>query len=161
VVQQDDGAIKMELLQWQDGYATGIPGIDYEHEELIAEINRFYSKLESDSDRASLIDVLNDIYGAIYSHFALEEKLMEKYGYDAYEVHRTDHAKLLDELRDITSGLEKSHEYDEQELKKRLSDWFAVHFRTHDARLHKLQDLKASHEKRGSGLFSFFRKSKD
>lgn len=151
----------MELLQWKDGYATGIPGIDYEHEELISEINRFYSKLDSDSDRASLVDVLNDIYGVIYSHFVLEEKLMEKYGYDAYEEHRADHGKLLDELRDITSTLEKTDEYDEQGLKQRLSDWFAVHFRTHDARLHKLQDLKASHEKRRIGLFSFLRKSKD
>ena len=151
----------MELLEWKDGYATGIPGIDYEHEALISEINRFYSKLDSDSDRVSLVDVLNDIYGAIYSHFVLEEKLMEKYGYDAYEEHRTDHGELLDELRDITSALEKTHEYDEQDLKQRLSDWFAVHFRTHDARLHKLQDLKASQDNRGTGLFSFLRKAKD
>jgi len=148
----------MELLEWRDEFATGISGVDFEHEELITSINEFYSKLAEHSDKDTLVDILNNIYGAIYSHFALEEKLMEKYGYDAYEEHRDDHAKLLDDIQDITAALETTDEYDEQLLRKKLSDWFAIHFKTHDARLHRLEQLIASKKDKNGGVFSFLKK---
>ena len=116
----------MELLEWRDEFATGISGIDFEHEELINSINTFYSKLTEHSDKDVLINILNEIYGEIYSHFVLEEKLMEKNGYDAYKEHKADHDRLLDDIRDITTELEKTAEYDEQVLKKKLADWFSV-----------------------------------
>jgi hemerythrin-like metal-binding protein len=106
-----------------------------------------------------LINILNEIYGEIYSHFALEEKLMEKNGYDAYKEHKADHDRLLDDIRDITTELEKTAEYDEQVLKKKLADWFSVHFKTHDSRLHKLEELIASQEASSGGLMSSLKKA--
>jgi len=149
----------MELLQWRDEFATGISGIDYEHEELINSINSFYSKLTDHSEKDVLVNVLNDIYGEIYSHFVLEEKLMEKNGYDAYKEHKTDHDRLLDDIRDITTELEKTAEYDEQVLKEKLAGWFSVHFKTHDARLHKLEELIASQKNSAGGLMSSIKKA--
>lgn len=150
----------MELLEWRDEFATGISDIDYEHEQLIDSINAFYSKVESDTDRELLVDALDNIYGAIYCHFTLEEKLMEKYGYDKYQQHSQDHARLLDEIRDITLSLENAQEYDEKALKKRLNDWFTIHFKTHDARLHRLEQLKAGVNKKGAGILSVLGKCK-
>ena len=69
----------MELIEWNDQFATGIAGIDHEHQELIATINSFYSKLTEDSDKNELINILNNIYGTIHAHFMLEEKLMKKF----------------------------------------------------------------------------------
>ena len=148
----------MELIEWKNEFATGIPDIDCEHEQLIASINVFYSKVESAHDKGMLIDALDNIYGAIYSHFVLEEKLMEKYGYDEYLQHSQDHARLLDEIRDITLGLEHADGYDEKELKQKMNDWFSIHFKTHDARLHRLEKLKAEHGHKSEGMFSFMRR---
>ena len=131
----------MALIEWRDDFNTGISGVDHEHQELIASINSFYAALDNSVDKENLVDRLNDIYSAIYSHFVLEEKLMEKYNYDQYEQHHGNHVNLLDDIRDITDELETSQFFDAQHLKEVLNNWFSVHFRTHDARLHHLQAL--------------------
>jgi len=128
----------MELIKWSDQFATGISGVDHEHEELIESINSFCVNLEQDSAKEELINILNNIYATIHSHFMLEEKVMKKNAYNEYEQHRDAHAELLDEIRDFTMELESSSEFDPQQLKQKLTDWFLLHFKTHDARLHKL-----------------------
>ncbi len=128
----------MELIKWNDLFATGIAGIDHEHGELIATINSFYSKLAQHPDSNELINILNDIYGAIHAHFMLEERLMKKYGYGEYEEHKNDHARLLDDIRDIVVDLEATSDFNKQQLQEKLNNWFLIHFKTYDARLHKL-----------------------
>lgn len=150
----------MELIEWNDQFATGIAGIDHEHEELIATINSFYSKLTEDSDKDGLINILNDIYGTIHAHFMLEEKLMKRHGYDHYAEHSDDHARLLDDLRDIAMSLESPSDFNEQQLKIKLNDWFLVHFKTHDSRLHKLEQLIASQSDANKGFMSGLKKLK-
>lgn len=128
----------MELIKWNDQFATGISGVDHEHEELIASINSFCLNLEQDTAKDELINILNNIYATIHSHFMLEEKVMKKNAYDEYQQHRDEHAKLLDDIRDITMDLESSAGFDPQQLTQKLTNWFLTHFKTHDARLHKL-----------------------
>ena len=149
----------MELIEWSNKYATGISGVDHEHRELIAAINSFYSKLTQSSDKDELINVLNDIYGTIHSHFMLEERLMKKHAYDEYEKHRDNHAQLLDDIREFTMDLEKSSDYDELQLKNKLNDWFSVHFSTHDARLHRLEKLIASQKETGGSFTSVLKQA--
>ena len=133
----------MALIEWREEFCTGIPGVDFEHEQLIEQVNAVYALIDDEVDRETVIDKLGDIYGSISAHFALEEQMMKKHGYDQYEEHRTDHERLLDDIRDITEDFENSTELDKQRFKQRLNDWFANHFKTHDSRLHKLTELIA------------------
>jgi hemerythrin len=158
---QVTGYRTMALIKWRKEFETGIPGIDYEHQELVALINSFYAALINNTDKSKLIDSLNDIYGAIYAHFMLEENMMEKYGYDQYEQHRDDHVNLLDDIRDITDKLEASEDFSEDQLKTRLNDWFSIHFKTHDARLHQLEELIASGKADKGTVSSFFKNAKN
>jgi len=150
----------MDLIKWSDKYATGIPGVDKEHGDLIATINSFYTKVTQPADKDALINILNDIYATIHAHFMLEERLMQSHGYDEYEAHRGDHARLLDDIRDITIDLEASSDFDEKLLQKKLNDWFLIHFKTHDSRLHKLEQLIASHAQADSGFMHGLKKLK-
>ncbi len=135
----------MSLIEWREAFCTGIPGVDYEHEELINQINSIYALIDGNADRESVIDSLGDIYGSISAHFALEEKMMERHSYQYFKEHRVDHERLLDEIRDITEEYEGAVELDSGKFKQKLNDWFQVHFSTHDARLHGLAQL-ANHE---------------
>ena len=128
----------MELIKWDDKFATGISGVDHEHEELIGTINSFCLNLKRDSAKDELINILNNIYASIHSHFMLEEKVMKKNAYDEYEQHRNEHAELLDSIRDLTIELESSLDFDPQKFSQKLTIWFLTHFKTYDARLHKL-----------------------
>jgi hemerythrin-like metal-binding protein len=131
----------MVLIEWREEFCTGIPGVDYEHEKLIEQVNSVYALIDDEVDRDRVIDRLGDIYGSISAHFALEEQMMKKYGYDRYQEHRADHERLLDDIRDITDDFENSTDLDRQRFGQRLNDWFAIHFKTHDSRLHKLKNL--------------------
>ena len=129
----------MTLLEWRDEYSTGISGVDYEHQELIALINSIYEMLDNSSDKTSIINCLGDIYGQVSSHFALEERWMEQHNYDDYKSHREDHERLLDDIGDITDDVETSNKLNTEQLREKLDNWFLIHFKTHDARLHKFE----------------------
>lgn len=135
----------MALVEWQESFCTGIPGVDHEHKQLIDEVNNIYAMIDQKIDKEQVIDSLGDIYGSIAAHFALEEQMMQRYGYDEFEQHKADHDRLLDEIREITDELESSTELNEQEFKQKLNDWFQLHFKTFDSRLHRLTDMD-SHE---------------
>jgi hemerythrin len=122
-----------------------VAGVDYEHQELIKQINSIYALIDgdgtSDTDKENVIDGLGDIYGSISAHFALEEQMMERHNYDHFKEHQADHERLLDDIRDITDEFEKDDELNADRFKQKLNDWFQIHFSTHDSRLHNLAHL--------------------
>lgn len=131
----------MALIEWRKEFCTGVAGVDYEHEELINEINEIYTLIDDNADKENVIDKLGDIYGSISAHFALEEQMMEKHGYEYFKEHQADHERLLDEIQEITEEFESTSGLDTDKFKQKLSDWFQLHFSTHDARLHGLAHL--------------------
>ncbi len=135
----------MALIEWREEYCTGFKGVDFDHEELIRQINSVYELIENQPDRDSVIDGLGEIYGSISAHFALEEQMMQRHSYDQYTQHRTDHDRLLDEIRDITDEFENSVSLDDEKFNQKLTNWFQLHFKTHDSRLHKLASMR-THE---------------
>lgn len=151
----------MELIEWRKEFCTGIEGIDYEHEQLINQINSVYALLDDKADRQKVLDSLGDIYGNISAHFALEEQLMRKHGYDYYQQHRADHERLLDDIVEITDNFEKSSELDEPQFKQTMRDWFQQHFKTHDSRLHKLAELMSQHAVAEPVMKSLFRAARN
>ena len=131
----------MTLLQWKPSYSLGIPSVDHEHRELIEMINEAYSHMETGSGPDQIEACLEDIFAAISSHFALEERHMREAKYGEYPAHKDEHEELLDQLRDMMDGFADDPEQGEAILQTRLSDWFGRHFATFDARLHhKLGD---------------------
>ena len=131
----------MALIEWREEFCTGVPGVDYEHQELIKQINSIYALIEDKADKEDVIDSLGDIYGSISAHFALEEQMMERHNYDHFKEHQADHERLLDDIQDITEEYEKAAELDDDKFKQKLNDWFQNHFKTHDSRLHALAHL--------------------
>ena len=131
----------MVLIKWREEFCTGIAGIDYEHQLLIEQINSVFALVDDRAEKEDIVDCLGDIYCRISSHFALEEQIMEKHGYDQLEEHSADHERLLDDIQDITDEFEKTDTLDEQVFRQKLSHWFQLHFKTFDSRLHKLAGI--------------------
>ena len=126
------------LIEWREEFNTGIPDVDYEHRELVDLINRLHTHVVSGTDRARVSEFLGEVFARIAAHFALEESIMRKHGYDEYQAHKAEHEQLLDEIRDIMDAQEvpTTSSY-EQKLASTVRDWFVNHFKSKDARLHK------------------------
>ena len=151
----------MALIEWRDEYCTGFKGVDYEHEELIRQINSVYELMRGPASKEMVLDSLGEIYGSISAHFALEEQLMLRHEYDHYPEHRADHERLLDEIRDITDEFENSTRLDDAKLQQKLADWFQVHFKTHDSRLHQLKAMRHHEPVSRSTLKTLIKNAKD
>jgi hemerythrin-like metal-binding protein len=126
----------LSYLEWKPEFSVGVPGVDLEHQQLIALINQLHASLLGHGSPTAAREFMGELHARISAHFALEEKLMREARYDQYSEHKQDHEALLDEITDMIDTLGE----DGDELSGRLADqldaWFSVHFRTHDARLH-------------------------
>ncbi|MGI9419092.1 MAG: bacteriohemerythrin, partial [Geminicoccaceae bacterium] len=90
----------MALIEWKDAYNTGVAEVDHEHQDLIQLINDLHAELAG-GHQATVGDFLAEVFAKIAAHFALEETVMRKHGYDEYAAHKAEHEQLLDEIRDI------------------------------------------------------------
>jgi len=126
----------MAPLEWKDAYSVGVPAVDHEHRELIDLVNKLDAALASDLPKDEVSAIFGDLFRAISSHFALEEKFMREHGYDQAREHKTDHERLLDDLRDIMDDHREDEASSASQLLTRVDEWFVNHFKTHDARLH-------------------------
>jgi len=151
----------MALIEWREEFCTGIKGVDYEHEQLIRQINAVHALITDQADRSLVIDSLGEIYGSISAHFALEEQMMQRHHYDHYLEHKADHERLLDDIRDITEEFERSARLDEPKFKQKLANWFQLHFKTHDSRLHNLAGMKSHDPVSQSTLKTLIQNAKD
>lgn len=129
----------MAPIEWKDNYSVGVASVDHEHQELIDLVNRIEQALTSQEPPERTRAIFGDLFRAISSHFALEERFMRQHGYDQTPDHKADHERLLDELRDLMDDYESDPALgvdSAASLVAKVGDWFANHFKTHDARLH-------------------------
>lgn len=129
----------MALIDWRTEFETGIADVDHEHRELVDLINALHEQIASNPGKAVIGDFLGEVFAKIAAHFALEETVMRRHGYDEYQAHKTEHEALLDELRDIMDAhaADASVDY-AAALSGTVRDWFVGHFKSKDARLHRL-----------------------
>lgn len=133
----------MSAIEWRDVYATGDPGVDLEHRQLIATINVIFDVAAREDSRADTEGVLARLLSEISAHFALEEILMREAKYQRLTQHKADHDKLLDELRDLMDAhADGAFHNRAAQFAAEVSLWFSRHFQTEDAMLH--QSLKRS-----------------
>ena len=126
----------MTFIAWQSEFETGIISIDYEHQEMVALLNKLYAQLDHHPDSEAVEDFLGEVFANISAHFALEEKIMRDIDYDEYEAHKQDHEQLLDAIREIMDDHRQGQFADVPDLLAgRLKNWFEEHFRSFDARL--------------------------
>ncbi|NQV43335.1 MAG: hemerythrin family protein [Rhodospirillales bacterium] len=124
-------------IEWRDEFTTGIASVDQEHKMLVEMVNNVIRLMDHDEDHEAVIDALGDVNAKVSAHFALEELLMRKASYAAFEPHKEDHENLLDEIRDIMDAFEAG-DYSQRrsEFVSHLTTWFVTHFSTMDAKLH-------------------------
>jgi len=133
----------MASIEWRNDFESGIDDVDVDHAQLIDAINALLHGLGEEPSRSVLADVLGQIRGKIWTHFAFEEKMMRDRSYDQYAEHKADHDFLLDEIGGLINSVNERGSFVHRDaLIKRLSLWFAEHFKMRDRRLHQICDTR-------------------
>lgn len=124
------------LLKWDDSYLIGIEELDFEHRKLIEDINFLHKKLAEHDEKSIIEGCLGDIFTRMQAHFALEETVMMKHDYPAYDEHKREHDMLLESYTESMLNFMNSSGTDSGDLvESALNNWIGGHIFTSDKKM--------------------------
>lgn len=121
----------MEKIKWIPNYNIGNTVIDTEHQYLIGIINDVIEK-RKDMNLDDIKVVFLKLIEYSKFHFANEEKLMRKVGYEYISIHREQHKKFIAELMRVNKEIIAENQYVSFEILVYLSEWFINHIQVMD-----------------------------
>lgn len=89
----------MALLQWSDRYATGIPAIDEEHQQLFRAVNELHAGLAAGHAKEQIGKTLDFLVDYTLQHFKAEEAYMAQNAFVGLKAHQFEHILLVEEVR--------------------------------------------------------------
>ena len=94
-------------LEWESHLSVEVPEIDDQHKLLIYKFNNFMKacKEERGSDEVFRLFAFLDVY--IVTHFADEERLMQRISYPDYNKHHEKHMEFKQKVKAFKEQLEK------------------------------------------------------
>ena len=124
------------LLKWDDSYLIGIEELDFEHKNLIEDINFLHKELAGHDKKSNIEKCLGDIFARLQAHFALEEHVMMAHGYSSYDEHKLEHNDLLESYTETMLNFLNSPGTDSGALVKiELNRWIVDHILTSDKKM--------------------------
>jgi hemerythrin len=125
--------MKNLLLEWTEEHRIGIPVLDFEHQNLFAQINELLEDFESHDEKEKIEACLGEIHARMEAHFALEEKFMKDKKYPHFAEHKKAHDTMLDDLVDAITEYENAPEAQPTDkLQMKLKQWIIDHVTTSD-----------------------------
>ena len=122
----DPGGHGSFVVEWREGFRTGIEQIDAEHRQLFAMVKRL--------DAANVKQMMDDVVDYVVTPFTHEEELMERSGYPGLQRHVEMHETLATRVSEFLVGGAGWSEQRVQEFRTFLNKWLVGHILTHDLR---------------------------
>lgn len=124
------------LLKWDDSYLIGIEELDFEHKQLIEDINVLHKELAAQDEKSNIEKCLGDIFARMQAHFALEEHVMTAHGYASYDEHKREHDELLESFTETMLNFMNSSGTESGSLvENQLNHWIVDHILTSDKKM--------------------------
>ena len=125
----------MKDLVLDNTLILGIDEIDEDHGKLINIFNILNHSVTEGAATEYVAAVLEELVNCTIWHFSHEERLMLKYGYDAYEEHKADHQDLIDAVKKLQKKFLQTGKLEEEEHLEFLERWLTEHILVADIRL--------------------------
>ena len=127
-------------MEWTPDLSVGVEEIDEQHRELFSRINSLVAAIKSADCKNKIDGVISFLEEYAATHFALEEGIMVRHGYDEYDRHRQQHAIFLRALADLklqaAAPRVQGASYDLSVTTNQVVvDWIRLHIMSVDKRL--------------------------
>lgn len=124
----------MSLFAWNETYSIGVTEIDAQHRRLFSLANELHSAMNAGKGKAVLQKVLHDLITYTQTHFAAEERMMQKCGYRELQAHKAQHDELTREVLQLQRDFQSGKSMLTIEVMQFLSDWLRGHIGGTDRR---------------------------
>ena len=122
----------MSLLAWSNMFSVGVKDIDDQHKKLVDMANRLNDAMKDGHGREVVGKILAELVAYTASHFAFEERLMDKHDYPLSVQHKKEHQDLVRTVGEFKTKFERGDAALTAEVMGFLRDWLAKHIMNSD-----------------------------
>jgi hemerythrin len=122
----------MPGIRWNDRYSVGIKKFDEQHQKLIEILNDLHGAMSSGKSREILGNILADLITYTKTHFANEENLMQLYKFPGYSAHKVIHDTLTQKVVDFQKAYKEGSSSIGVEILGFLNRWLVDHIQGTD-----------------------------
>jgi len=122
----------MAEITWSTALSVGVTEFDSEHQKLIGYINDLRRAMSEGKGRAVIGPTLARLLAYTKTHFAHEERLLEKHDYPALAAHKREHDLLTAKVMAVQEDYESGKVSLSLELHDFLTDWLKHHILSTD-----------------------------
>ena len=122
-------------MEWYDSYSIGDEKIDNQHKELVKMVSRLQESITGEGLKEETANALKFLVQYTQQHFADEEELMEKIGFEGLDQHKEQHQKLVIEVTNVLLNIKKRKQFYPLELFDFLMDWLLTHIKNEDRKI--------------------------
>ncbi len=121
-------------LKWTSKLAVGVDKIDEQHRGLFDTLNSLHCAMKDKKGLEEILKVLQFLSDYVVTHFATEEKLMEKYDYPGFKDHKRKHDEFVENFIELKGRVENEGVKISSVIRtnKLLSDWWMEHIKKVD-----------------------------
>ncbi len=127
--------IRQFPVEWDPSFATGIPSVDEQHQQLIHILNLLAATVETGPTPKQLLDIVAQLADYTRYHFTEEERLMEAMKYPELEEHRLEHQTFINQIELFDLDAILATEGLASEMLHFLKTWLCDHILGIDQRL--------------------------
>ncbi len=125
----------MAFFEWTDKLSIGVEQIDDEHKKLISIINEYHDNISNGSSETAIRKAVEGLVQHVQTHFANEEKLMEKHNYPQLAIHRYLHEKLTQDVFQYVEKLQTGQKILNLDMAIFLKGWLENHIAETDKKI--------------------------
>ncbi|MBF0613337.1 MAG: bacteriohemerythrin [Magnetococcales bacterium] len=121
-------------MEWHDRFTLGIPALDQDHQEVIAQLVVIYRAFATNSGMAVILQHLDRFVQVTRGHFVREEEVMGRQGYPDLKNHKQEHALFLKKIEEFIHKLRRENLPFSQEMALYMKNWLTQHLQGEDSR---------------------------
>jgi hemerythrin len=125
----------LDLVVWDDKYATGIKLIDSQHKELFSLTNElFHACLHGDEAYKGGVfkETMSRVVEYVRFHFGAEQELLQRINYPDYQEHKKQHDTLVLKILASVKDYNEGKNFVPNHFVRTLRDWILSHIALSD-----------------------------
>ena len=122
----------MALLEWNPSFSVDVPEMDAEHKKLISLVNELNDAMKAGKAKDEMDRIFGELATYTQTHFASEERFMQKVGYPDLAKQKAEHQALLKQVTDFKAEYDAGKAMITVKLMGFLRDWVRNHIQKSD-----------------------------
>jgi hemerythrin len=122
----------MALIQWNDSLKVNVAEIDKQHQKLVEMINNLHEAMRQGQGNAVLGPLVSGLIDYTATHFKMEEKYFDRFGYPEAESHKKAHADFVAKVLDFKARFDANAAGMSVDVMTFLSNWLQGHIKGED-----------------------------